>query len=119
MSKPSQRFSSRAEVEQWLDGCIANGMSTQLIYALVQKKTEELAARKEFYLRKRREALVSGNTEAATELHYLMKETESEMLWFLEVTGSFAMQPSAPSRERILDPEAKEQLLDRLYVRMN
>lgn len=118
MSKPGQRFNSREEVEQWIDGCIANGMSTQLVYALIQKKTEELAARREFFLLKRREALVSGNTSLATELHYLMKESEQELQWFNELTGNFNVAPG-PVKERIIDPETREDLLEKLTGRLN
>lgn len=113
MSKPKHHFSSREEVEQWIDGCLANGMSTQLIFALVQKKTEELSSRRDYFLVKRRQALVNGNTSLATELHNLMKSCDSQLQWFGELTGSFHTQPM-PAEERILDPETKVELLYRM-----
>jgi hypothetical protein len=118
MSKPNQRFNNREEVGQWIDGCIANGMSSQLIYALVQKKTEELLRKREFFLLKRREALVNGKSELATEFHHLLKEAENELLWFNEATGNVHVEPTTVP-ERILDPEAKEKLLERMSIRMN
>jgi hypothetical protein len=118
MSKPKHHFSNRDEVEQWIEGCIANGMSTQLIYALVQKKTEELSSRRDYFLVKRRQALVGGNTNLATELHNLMKSCESQLQWFGELTGSFHMQP-LPAEERILDPETKVELLYRMTQSLN
>lgn len=118
MSKPGQYFSTREDVERWLDGCIASGMSTQLIYALIQKKTEELARRRDYFLVKRRQALVDGNTSLATELHNVMKQCESQLMWFSELTGSFHVPPK-PEKERILDPETKVDLLHRMVQSLN
>ncbi|MBC7865282.1 MAG: hypothetical protein IAF38_20065 [Bacteroidia bacterium] len=117
MQNYNHRFTSREEVEKWIDDSIEEGMSSQLIYALVQKKTEELAQNKQLYLLKRREALVSGNTTVATELHCLLKECEQELRWFAEACGSFVEMPEA--KERIVDAETKDELIEKLSDRLN
>lgn len=118
MSNPGQHFSKREDVERWLDGCIASGMSTQLIFALIQKKTEDLENRREYFLLKRRQALVDGNTALATELHNIMKSCEEQLEWFSDLTGSINVPPR-PERERILDPETKVNLLHRMAQSLN
>ena len=118
MSQPIQRFNSRAEVEKWIDECIASGMSTQLIFALIQKKAEELSDKKAHYLLERREALVNGNTTVATELHALMKECEAEMRLFNEVCGSVEVSRPEVS-ERVVTREAKDELAQDLINRLN
>jgi hypothetical protein len=117
MNKYNHRFTSREEVEKWIDECMEGGMSTQLIYALVQKKMEELAGKKQHFLLKRREALVNGKTAVATELHALLKECELELRWFAEATGSF-VEPPEP-QERIVDPGTKDELMEKMQHRLN
>lgn len=118
MDKPTHRFKSREEVEKWIDDCVESGMATQLIYALIQKKTEELTEKKQFFLLKRREALVCVNTLVATELHLLMKECEVELRFFLDSLGSIAVS-SKEVKSRIMSAETKEVLIEKLLDRIN
>lgn len=117
MNTNNHRFTCREEVEKWIDECIQEGMSAQLIFALVQKKLEELSEKKQLFLLKRRKALVNGNTKVATELHSLLKECEQELRSFAEATGSFVSTPEP--RERLVDPETREALMARLPDRLN
>jgi hypothetical protein len=101
-------FSSRQAVEAWIESSLASGLSVQLIFTVMQKKSEELKAKREFYLLQRREALVKGNTQAATELHLLMKESEQQSGWFAELSGDLLqLKP----QQKIMK-ETKNQLVE-------
>lgn len=81
-------FISKQAVDDWIQNSLASGLSANLIFAVMQKKSEELNAKRAYYLLRRREELVKGNTRVATELHLLMKDCEQQASWFSELSGS-------------------------------
>ncbi len=91
MNSPYHDFNSKQAVENWIQTSLASGLSENLIYTFLIKKSEELNAKREHYLLRRREELVNGNTHTATELHLLMKECEQQALWFSELSESLSI----------------------------
>jgi hypothetical protein len=119
MNANRHEFTSRESVENWMEACRQEGLSSHLIFALILKKREELQSKKDFYLLKRREALVGGDTVVATELHLLMKECEQQIQWFSELGENMNDPLHATNRHRFMNAELKNIFSGQLNERKN
>lgn len=119
MNSNRLEFTSRESVEKWMEDCRHEGLSAQLIFALLCKKKEELQGKRDFYLLKRREALVSGETVVATELHLLMKECEQQIIWFSELGENFQDTGRPKNVNRFMHVDLKNKFSEQLSERKN
>ena len=79
MIKNSTPFVSKSEVEEWISVNIGNGVPDEDVLTFLLDKKEELRSNVDFYLKSRRLALITGDTNTATRLHGLLKEAETEL----------------------------------------